>query len=198
MLAQEIVARFHSQRGGGRGAAPNSRRASATARCPRTCRRSRCTTNGAALPIAQLAKQAGIVDSTSEALRLIAQRGLKVDGDVVADKALVVAAGTTVVVQAGKRKFARVTRLVHPASCAQRADGARSDVDDPDRRPTPSSCGRLSARGAIVFLRAQVTRDDVPHRLAAGCPRLFRHRRPAGDLVLLARRRSACRRAPSA
>ena len=54
-------------------------------------------------------KQAGIVDSTSEALRLIAQRGLKIDGDVVADKSLVVASGTTVVVQAGKRRFARVT-----------------------------------------------------------------------------------------
>jgi tyrosyl-tRNA synthetase len=65
--------------------------------------------NGAGLPIAQLAKQAGIVESTSEALRLIAQRGLKVDGDVVADKALVVASGATVIVQAGKRKFARVT-----------------------------------------------------------------------------------------
>ena len=58
---------------------------------------------------AQLAKQAGIVDSTSEALRLIAQRGLKVNGDVVADKSLVVASGSTVIVQAGKRKFARVT-----------------------------------------------------------------------------------------
>jgi hypothetical protein len=32
-----------------------------------------------------------------------------VDGDVVADKSLVVASGTTVVVQAGKRRFARVT-----------------------------------------------------------------------------------------
>ena len=53
--------------------------------------------------------QAGIVFSTSEALRLIAQRGLKIDGEVVADKALVVAAGRTVVVQAGKRRFARVT-----------------------------------------------------------------------------------------
>ena len=51
----------------------------------------------------------GIVESTSEALRLIAQRGLKVDGDVVADKSLVIAAGRTIVVQAGKRKFARVT-----------------------------------------------------------------------------------------
>ena len=65
--------------------------------------------NGAGMPIAQVAKQAGIVESTSEALRLIAQRGLKVDGDVVGDKSLVVGSGTTVVVQAGKRKFARVT-----------------------------------------------------------------------------------------
>ena len=64
---------------------------------------------GDGLPIAQLAKQAGIVESTSEALRLIAQRGLKVDGDVVADKTLVIPVGRTLVVQAGKRKFARVT-----------------------------------------------------------------------------------------
>jgi tyrosyl-tRNA synthetase len=66
-------------------------------------------TAGAGLPIAQLAKRAGIVESTSEALRLIAQHGLKVDGQAVADKGLVIAAGVTVVVQAGKRKFARVT-----------------------------------------------------------------------------------------
>ena len=72
------------------------------------CPRSRWSA-GAGLPIAQLAKQAGIVESTSEALRLIAQRGLKVDGDVVGDKGLVIRAGTVVVVQAGKRKFARVT-----------------------------------------------------------------------------------------
>ena len=66
-------------------------------------------TAGAGLPVAQLAKQAGIVESTSEALRLIAGRGLRIDGEVVADKALVIPAGSTVVVQAGKRKFARVT-----------------------------------------------------------------------------------------
>ena len=59
--------------------------------------------------IAQLLKLAGLTASSSEALRLIAQRGLKVDGDVVADKALVLGAGKTFVVQAGKRKFARVT-----------------------------------------------------------------------------------------
>ena len=64
---------------------------------------------GTGLPIPQAAKQAGLVDSTSEALRLIAQRGLKIDGDVVADKNRVLPVGSTVVIQAGKRKFARVT-----------------------------------------------------------------------------------------
>jgi tyrosyl-tRNA synthetase len=67
--------------------------------------------NGAGVPVPQLAKQAGVVESTSEALRLIAQRGLKLDGEVVADKSQVVQPGSTVVVQAGKRRFARVTVL---------------------------------------------------------------------------------------
>jgi tyrosyl-tRNA synthetase len=66
-------------------------------------------TAGAGLAIPQLTKQAGLTSSTSEAIRLIEQRGLKIDGDIVSDKGLVVAAGSTVVVQAGKRKFARVT-----------------------------------------------------------------------------------------
>jgi tyrosyl-tRNA synthetase len=61
------------------------------------------------IPIPQLCKQAGLTASTSEALRLIEQRGLKIDGDVVVDKALTIGTGKTVVVQAGRRKFARVT-----------------------------------------------------------------------------------------
>ena len=108
MLAQEIVTRFHSK------AAAESALTEFEARfrhgaMPEDMPEVTLQSNGAGLPIAQLAKRAGIVDSTSEALRLIAQRGLKADGAVVMDKALVVPAGRTVVVQAGKRKFARVT-----------------------------------------------------------------------------------------
>jgi tyrosyl-tRNA synthetase len=66
-------------------------------------------TAGAGIAIANLAKQAGVVDSTSDALRLIAGKGLRLDGEVVADKGTTVPAGATVVVQAGKRRFARVT-----------------------------------------------------------------------------------------
>ena len=108
MLACEIVARFHSL------PAAEAARAEFDARfrqgaMPTDMPAVTLHANGAGLAIAQLAKQAGIVESTSEALRLIAQRGLKVDGDVVGDKALVIASGRTVVVQAGKRKFARLT-----------------------------------------------------------------------------------------
>jgi len=107
-LAQEIVARFHSQSAAAHALAEFEARFKQGA-LPEDMPEMTLHTAGAGLPIAQLAKQAGIVDSTSEALRLIAQRGIKVDGDVVADRNLAIAAGRTVVVQAGKRKFARVT-----------------------------------------------------------------------------------------
>ena len=107
MLAQEIVERFHSRQAADAALAEFDARFREGA-LPESMSEVTLRTNGAGLPIAQLAKQAGVVDSTSEALRLIAQRGLRLDGEVVADKGLVVAAGTTVVVQAGKRKFARV------------------------------------------------------------------------------------------
>ena len=63
---------------------------------------------GAPLAIGALLKQAGLAPSSSEALRLIEQGGVRIDGAVVSDKGLKVGAGT-VVVQVGKRKFARVT-----------------------------------------------------------------------------------------
>jgi len=108
LLAQEIVARFHSPRAADDALAEFDARFRQGA-TPDSMPEVTIETAGAGVPIAQMAKQAGIVGSTSEALRLIAQRGLKIDGDVVADKAQVIAAGATVVVQAGKRKFARVT-----------------------------------------------------------------------------------------
>ena len=60
------------------------------------------------LPVAQLLKQAGLVASTSEAMRMIEQGGVKLDGEKVADKALEIARGSTVIAQVGKRKFAKV------------------------------------------------------------------------------------------
>ena len=108
MLAQEIVARFHSRSAADAALAEFEARFRQHA-IPEDMPEVTLHADGTGIAIARLAKDAGIVASTSDALRLIAQRGLKVDGDAVTDKALVVAAGRTVVVQAGKRRFARVT-----------------------------------------------------------------------------------------
>ncbi len=64
--------------------------------------------SGAPLGVAQLLKAAGLCASTSEAMRMIDQGGVRIDGGVVSDKGLQVEAGTFVM-QVGKRKFARVT-----------------------------------------------------------------------------------------
>ena len=112
-LAQEIVARFHSKAAAERALADfeaRFRQGAMPENMPEyTLTVPRAFPSG--FPIAQLAKAAGVVESTSEALRLIQQRGLKVDGEVVTDKLLTIAAGRTVIVQAGKRKFARVSVL---------------------------------------------------------------------------------------
>lgn len=56
-------------------------------------------------------KQAGLTASTSEALRMIDQGGVRLNGDKLTDRGLVLNSGTVVVLQVGKRKFARVTLL---------------------------------------------------------------------------------------
>ncbi len=64
--------------------------------------------SGAPVGVAQLLKQANLCASTSEALRMVEQGGVRVDGNVISDKGLKLDAGTFVL-QVGKRKFARVT-----------------------------------------------------------------------------------------
>jgi len=104
LLAQEIVARFHSVQAGedaltdfvnrSKGGIPDD--------IPEVA------LTGAPLGIGQLLKQANLCASTSEALRMVEQGGVRIDGTVISDKGLKVEAGT-LVVQVGKRKFARVT-----------------------------------------------------------------------------------------
>lgn len=66
---------------------------------------------GGALPIANLLKDAGLVKSTSEALRMIGQGAVRVDGLRLEDRAFALQSGATHVFQVGKRRFARVTVL---------------------------------------------------------------------------------------
>ena len=60
------------------------------------------------LAIAQVLKLAGLTPSTSEALRMIEQGGVKLDGEKIADKGMILRAGSEVVLQVGKRKYARI------------------------------------------------------------------------------------------
>ncbi|MEW6764630.1 MAG: tyrosine--tRNA ligase [Pseudomonadota bacterium] len=60
------------------------------------------------VPVATLLKEAGLVASTSEAMRMIQQGAVRIDGDKVDDRALTLARGASVVVQVGKRRVARV------------------------------------------------------------------------------------------
>lgn len=108
MFGKEIVARFHSREEAEialtdfearfrRGAIPDD--------MPEKI----LHTEKGGLPIAQLLKQAGLTSSTTEALRMIEQGGVKLNGEKVSNKALELHRGETAVVQVGKRKFARVT-----------------------------------------------------------------------------------------
>jgi len=61
-----------------------------------------------AVPIANALKEAGLVSSTSEGIRMIKQGAVRLDGERLEDRALTLAKGSDVVCQVGKRKFARI------------------------------------------------------------------------------------------
>ena len=107
-LAKEITARFHSAAAAdaaeqdfvnrSKGGIPDE---IAEVRLP-------LGADGAALGIGALLKSTGLAASTGEGNRLIDGGGVRVDSQVVSDKALKLGAGTYVV-QVGKRKFVRLT-----------------------------------------------------------------------------------------
>jgi tyrosyl-tRNA synthetase len=60
------------------------------------------------MPIANLIKSAGLTSSTSEALRMVDQGAVKIDGERVNARDCVIQAGKTIVLQVGKRRFAKI------------------------------------------------------------------------------------------
>jgi tyrosyl-tRNA synthetase len=104
LLAQEIVARFHSQAAAGKALEDFNHRAKGGVPDEIPV----ITLSGAPMAIAHFLKASGLAPSTSEANRNIDQNGVKIDGASISDKQLKIQAGTYVV-QVGKRKFAKVT-----------------------------------------------------------------------------------------
>ncbi len=103
LLAKEITTRFHSA--GAADAAELDFMNRARGGVPDQI--DEVVLGGAPLSIGALLKQAGLAASTSEALRLVEQGGVRIDGTVISNKGLKLDAGTRVV-QVGKRKFARI------------------------------------------------------------------------------------------
>lgn len=107
-LAKEIIARFHSNQAAEQAQAEFVARFSQGA-LPEDLEELSVSANGGELPIANLLKEANLVASTSEALRMIRQGAVKIDGEKVEDDKLKIAAGTSAVFQVGKRRVAKVT-----------------------------------------------------------------------------------------
>jgi tyrosyl-tRNA synthetase len=65
-------------------------------------------TGAAGLALPKVLKESGLTSSTSEAIRLIKQGGVRIDGEKASDPGLEIAAGQTHVFQVGRRKFMRI------------------------------------------------------------------------------------------
>lgn len=107
LLAQEMVARFHGEPAAIQALADFEARFR-QGELPEDMAELVLAVPIDGLPVAQVLKQAGLVASTSEALRMIDQGGVKLDGERVSDRAMRLPHGGTHVLQVGKRKFARV------------------------------------------------------------------------------------------
>ena len=106
-FAQEIVARFHSQADAEKALSDFQTRAKGG--IPDDVPEVALVIEGESIGIAQLLKMAGLVESTSEAMRTIKQGGVKIDSVKVEDKNLQINKGATLVAQVGKRKFAKIS-----------------------------------------------------------------------------------------
>lgn len=107
LLAEEIIARFHSE------AAAIQSRENFIARfqkgaMPDDIEEKQLTAVDGEMPIANLLKEAGLVNSTSDAYRMIKQGAVKIEGEKVESRDLKIKAGTESIYQVGKRRFAKV------------------------------------------------------------------------------------------
>ncbi len=107
MLAQELVARFHGVCAAEEALADFEARFQRNA-IPDDLLEVTVVAGAEGLALFQVLKQAGLTGSTSEAMRMIEQGAVRLNGERADDKGLRLCAGEKVVLQVGKRKFAAV------------------------------------------------------------------------------------------
>jgi tyrosyl-tRNA synthetase len=106
-LAQEIIERFHDASAAVK-ALENFEARFQRGAMPDEMEELELKIDAASYGIANILKDAGLTESTSEANRMIKQGAVKIDGEKVSDQKLEIPAGTNHIYQVGKRKFARV------------------------------------------------------------------------------------------
>lgn len=106
-LGQELVARFHSQRDADR-AQENFIARFQKGAMPENMPEIRLKADKDGMPIANVLKDAALTSSTSDALRMIRQGAVRIDGEKISDTRLRLESGASCVFQVGKRRFARV------------------------------------------------------------------------------------------
>ena len=106
-LAQEIVERFHGK-GAGEAALADFEARFRHNEIPANMPEVALQAPKEGMPVVQMLKQAGLTASTTEAVRMIEQGGVRLNGERLTDRLLKVSGGETIVAQVGKRKFARI------------------------------------------------------------------------------------------
>ncbi len=108
LLAEEIVKRFHDRKAAQRAREDFIARFQKGA-MPEEIPEVSVYAQEGELPLTNLLKTAGLVPSTTEAMRMIEQGAVRIEGERVTEKRLKIRAGTTQIYQVGKRRFARVS-----------------------------------------------------------------------------------------
>ena len=108
MLAKELIARFHTEDDAEQAHADFIKRFQKNALPDDIPEVAVAATE--AMGIANVLKEAGLVASTSEAMRMIKQGAVKLDGkEKITDSKMMVEPGSSQIFQVGKRKFAKIT-----------------------------------------------------------------------------------------
>jgi len=107
-LGKEIVTRFHNHSAADR-AQENFIARFQKGVMPDEMPELEIASNNGVILIGNLLKEANLTKSTGEAMRMIKQSAVKIDGKKVSDDRLEIKAGSSAIYQVGKRKFAKVT-----------------------------------------------------------------------------------------
>ena len=108
LLAKEIVDRFHGD-GSGDEAREEFKRMFQKGELPSKINEINITYNKNSTTLPRILKDSGLVASTSEAIRLIKQGAIRIDGETILNAKIEISQKSSNIYQVGKRKFIKIT-----------------------------------------------------------------------------------------